>query len=798
MKLKSQRGHPVADRSGRCHDPVPLKERWVRPRARFIRLAAAWLLLGFAAAIIGFVLLTASPARSGVLLADPVTSVTVTLSDLKAGVASQYTIALTTSVTGALSLGGGQIIIQFPLGTTIPTSMSASTITVTTTDTAATKALAVAPTIDVSTRTVTLTTPLVIANSDAITVVFSTSAGLKNSITPGSYGTTASSKPLIIKTSVDTADASPSAAYNIGAYVTFSPTTGAKRGGTVTVTGGGMAPSTTGSITVGSSTTVQGTAIIDSSGNFSGSFIAGEGTKGGGRVAVTDGAGTLVSSDGAGCGVTCIAAATTLYVQNASASPRQTSVAPGSTVEVDLFDFTFNSGNLIADNSTTLAGTTVSNSPSSSFALSSGASAQFQPYKFVVALGTAAGTKNIVVSESGGGGSKTATFQLTVTAPVAGTLTLTPNNAVAGQTVTLSGTGFSPVSISGGGGANGVHQITGQGTSVVTLAGVALSTPNITYPVNLDSSGNFIVSVDLPVSTTTLTAATVLVKATDSGGRTGTASLLISTRTITLVPTSGVRGSDVEITGSGFAADNNSVSITYTGTQVANVLPDSDGDFKVKITVPVTATIPSANTVTATVIGLVASASATHTIPNASLTVGPTSGTPGSFLTVSGSNFPAFATVQAMSLGSLSILPLPAPVTDSAGKFIASARAPAAGLGTQSLLVTVGNVTSVTSFTITKPLFTTPTPTPTPLPPQSPVDGLAPLLAGDNLLRVWNFNNITKQWTFYDTRPSFVLANTITQLVTGTVYWINVPFDQVAILNSSERDLVAGWNVIAW
>ena len=158
----------------------------MRPKAQFNRLVAAWVLLGVTAGIVGFSLLTPSTASSKVVLADPVTTVSVSLSDLKAGVASQYTIALTTSAAGALPAGGGQIIVQFPVGTTVPTSMAASIISVTTTDTAATKVLTVAPTVDVSTRTVTLTTPLVIANSDAITVVFSTAAGLKNPITPGS------------------------------------------------------------------------------------------------------------------------------------------------------------------------------------------------------------------------------------------------------------------------------------------------------------------------------------------------------------------------------------------------------------------------------------------------------------------------------------------------------------------------------------------------------------------------------------------------------------------------------------
>jgi len=241
-----------------------------------------------------------------------------------------------------LAAGGGQIIVQFPLGTTVPTTMSANSISVTTNAaiTPQTKVLTGVPTIDTGARTVTLITLIVIANGDIITVVFTTTAGLKYPVIPRAYGTTGTTRPFIVKTSADTDDASPSAAYNIGAFVSFSPTAGAKRGETVTVTGGGFAASTTGSITMASSSTVLGSATIDTSGNFSRTFVASAETKGGGRVAVTDGAGSLVSSDGGGCSVTCIAATAPSYVQKASGAPRQSSVAPGITVEVDLFDFT--------------------------------------------------------------------------------------------------------------------------------------------------------------------------------------------------------------------------------------------------------------------------------------------------------------------------------------------------------------------------------------------------------------------------------------------------------------------------
>ena len=49
-----------------------------------------------------------STIHGGVLGVGPVTGVTITLGDTKAGATSQYTVAYTTSVSGALAAGGGR------------------------------------------------------------------------------------------------------------------------------------------------------------------------------------------------------------------------------------------------------------------------------------------------------------------------------------------------------------------------------------------------------------------------------------------------------------------------------------------------------------------------------------------------------------------------------------------------------------------------------------------------------------------------------------------------------------------
>ena len=73
---------------------------------------------------------------------------------------------------------------------------------------------------------------------------------------------------------------------------------------------------------------------------------------------------------------------------------------------------------------------------------------------------------------------------------------------------------------------------------------------------------------------------------------------------------------------------------------------------------------------------------------------------------------------------------------------------------------------------------------------------LAPL--GNNLLRAWHFNNITKEWTFYDPRPAFARANTLTQLVENQAYWFKVNQAQNATLAGNTYNLFADWNLILW
>ena len=67
----------------------------------------------------------------------------------------------------------------------------------------------------------------------------------------------------------------------------------------------------------------------------------------------------------------------------------------------------------------------------------------------------------------------------------------------------------------------------------------------------------------------------------------------------------------------------------------------------------------------------------------------------------------------------------------------------------------------------------------------------------DNLVRMWNFDDVTETWSFFDPRPGFADFNTLT-LVDAQNYWIKVTQDQMVTLNGEARTLSAGWNYIVW
>jgi len=115
-------------------------------------------------------------------------------------------------------------------------------------------------------------------------------------------------------------------------------------------------------------------------------------------------------------------------------------------------------------------------------------------------------------------------------------VTVTPTTAVPNQQISLFGTGFTPTTTIGGNGPGGAHQITGAGISGVTIFGFLLAAPNVNYPINIDSNGNWSVSVVVPVNATSLLGGTQEIRVIDDNGVVAVSSYTFPLRTFSVSP----------------------------------------------------------------------------------------------------------------------------------------------------------------------------------------------------------------------------------------------------------------------
>jgi hypothetical protein len=380
-------------------------------------------------------------------------------------------------------------------------------------------------------------------------------------------------------------------------------------------------------------------------------------------------------------------------------------------------------------------------------------------------------------------------------------LTLTPATAQPNQAVSVTGTGFT----------------TGGGVTIASIAvgGVVLPSSKINSgsanPVQVDSAGNFVAIVMVPVNGATLAAGSLTVLATDSLGGQGSATLTIPAPAVTVAPATSRVGTTVTVTGSGFHVASSragadyatAVNLYYNNNSglnsklVATVVPDSTGKFTATFDVPVSASVGLKNTVKAVTLGgPVAGVSADHTVPAPAVSISPASGAPESTVTVTGVNLPAFTPVRDLAfahVGQISATPL---FTDASGTVTLSVKVPLLENGAYPVRLQVGETSYILPFTIQGSWYAPP-----PIPPPAPLstdsaEGLAPL--GDNLIRAWNLDNATKSWAFYDPDPALAGLGSLTRLVEGLVYWVRVRADQTALLNGKERALFQGWNLIPW
>ena len=89
--------------------------------------------------------------------------------------------------------------------------------------------------------------------------------------------------------------------------------------------------------------------------------------------------------------------------------------------------------------------------------------------------------------------------------------------------------------------------------------------------------------------------------------------------------------------------------------------------------------------------------------PDATISVTPGSGPPGSLATLTGEGFKAFVPVQSVTVGPVEVTPAPRPNSDANGTFSFDIIIPGLDVGIQTIEVRAGDTTASTGFTVTEP-----------------------------------------------------------------------------------------------
>jgi hypothetical protein len=378
-------------------------------------------------------------------------------------------------------------------------------------------------------------------------------------------------------------------------------------------------------------------------------------------------------------------------------------------------------------------------------------------------------------------------------------ITLSPATAQSNQAIALLGQNFTA-----GGGAS---------LASVTVGGALVPPSKLNFgaPVTVDHGGKFVANLIIPLNAASLEGGTVTVSAQDSAGKSATATLTIPQPSLSVSPAVSRLSSTVTVSGSNFPRDNSSmgaddvagVVLEYEVAanqfrRVATASLDHSGSFTATFTVPANAPAPSSeNQVRATISGVAGQVSAKHSVLSSSFTLSPPSGTAGASISLHGADFMPFTPVQSLLLGNVAVEIPGGLYTDAAGRFNTTFQVPEADGGPQAMLLTVGERVYSQVFTVegVPPAPAIEEPGPTRLTFEV-ASAMRPLEG--NLLRVFYFDNATKEWSFYDPRPEVARFNTLREMVEGEPYWVGVRRDQHPAIQGRLRSFVEGWNLLVW
>ena len=320
--------------------------------------------------------------------------------------------------------------------------------------------------------------------------------------------------------------------------------------------------------------------------------------------------------------------------------------------------------------------------------------------------------------------------------------------------------------------------------------------------IDVAEDGSWWSFLDLPIVEAAMVAGTHELRVRDSLGRTGSVEVTVPPREVTVNPVSARPGSIITVSGAGFPSRNDHgstvvIRIIYessNGPAMISTETDSKGNFTQDIRIPLKTASPSSNVVRVEFdddAGITVATTIRHEVPAPVVQLSAEAGPPGSIVTLTGTGFRHYAPVESAMFGDIDVSPGHGEPTGAMGEFSFDFLVPELGVGQHTLRVTVAGVTAIAIFEITE-------------------SGVAPgaampvsLALGSlehRLLRIFHFNNDTKEWTFYD--PDLGDLNTLSFMVAGETYLVLVSETTEAVLNGRARSLTClgdnCWSQIVW
>ena len=367
-------------------------------------------------------------------------------------------------------------------------------------------------------------------------------------------------------------------------------------------------------------------------------------------------------------------------------------------------------------------------------------------------------------------------------------LSVTPSTAVTDQVVRIEGSGFI-------GRACITSIMVGEQPIREATSGDDVGTDARTC-VDTDTNGKLADSFNVPFG---LTPGTYRLVVRDVGNRVGEADLVIPKPMATLNPEIGQRGDTVVVVGENFPAED-LVTVRYRGVAVASASTDTVGQFRATFTVPITAPIGAKHEVLvksenkgdgSEVDGVqraTLTAKAEHEVPDETLELDPAPPSKvaaGGRLTVIGGNLPLFSPVS-VKIGGINAAGRVVgedDASDGTGRYERVILVPQLSPGTHTVELTAharNEDISVARFVEIADIVTRPTD-----------EVFNDLIAANQLVVVWRYDNATSTWASYDpTAPAEL--NDLTLVSTNDIVWVEVT-ENVMFQGGQ---LYAGWNLI--